>query len=1360
MANRRFIDFPIAASVGDNDIVLIWQDGLNKQTTKATLFAGSPNSLAGLTDVDISALANGQILQYNSTTSKWENVDRTDIDLDQLGDVTIVSPTNGQVLVYNSSTSKWENSSAGFVPYTGAVSTVNLGAQSILAGSFVKAGGTSAQFLKADGSVDSTAYGTGSVTSVGLTMPSAFSVANSPITTAGTLAVTGAGTVAQYVRGDGSLADFPATTGGGASVSYYLNGSVSQGTIGGVAYREFNRMPVFGAGTDITTNSDGYIASFITDAGDPNKLLIPAGNWNLETYFSASSGGGSPTFYVELYKYDGSTFTLIASNSGSPELIAFGTNLNPYFSTLAVPQTTLALTDRLALRYYVNTSGRTITLHTENDHLCQVITTFTTGLTALNGLTTQVQFFAVGTSGTNFNIASATDTHTFNLPTASATNRGALNSADWSMFNAKQNALTLTTTGNSGASSLIGATLNVPTYTLAGLGGIGGTIASGQVAFGTAANTIGGDNGLFWDNTNKRLAINTTSPSVALEVAGAGSLGVIRSLRTTGAGALSVADHAGRISLGTSSGSAAFIGAQIGVIADANWTVGTSQPSSFVISTVPTSSTTLTERWRITSTGILQSNGAQTIQTSTGNLTLATAAGNGNIVLSPNGTGAIGINTASPTATLDIRVQGSGGSASTASNSIIISPATITDITEGEIGSQIILNARRNGVSDGVSIASVMSTANFDLASMAFYTHTNSSGTPRVESMRIFGGSGNVVIQNGGTFTDTTFRLDVNGTARVQGVLTATANNTTGVLSVINSNSSVSISMASLLAASATGDTYFTVGRALTNNNSALIGHSTVGGGNYAFITVFGRPANDFAITSTGSIGIGTSLPNASARLQIDSTTQGFLPPRMTSTQRNAIASPATGLIVYDTTLNDPFYFNGTAWTMLQDTITLTTTGSSGAATLVGTTLNIPNYGSALSGYLPLTGGTLTGPLNGTSASFSANVGINSSTVNERLVVTQTTNNTSSVGFYTSASTGTSFGPIIQAGTNSSDASLRVFNQGGTSPYLFVRGDGNVGIATDTPSFKLDVNGTGRFTSDLTALSFIKSGGSSSQFLKADGSVDSTNYVPVGRTITINGTTQDLSANRTFNVGTVTGTGTIGQVAFFNGTTSITSESNLFWDSTNDRLGIGTNNPLSILSIRPSTSSSGPSSIEFTNSDNAVISSYFSMTLAVDNSNTVGGRRIVFAKGAKGYGNQVSEMMTIVADSSNVLIGTTDDNGSRLRVNGSIALPHVTKSANYTLDGTDYTVGFDCASNRTANLPDATTCAGRIYVIYQYNTGIGGSTYVTLDGNGSQTIDGVTTYSLQYQENFSSVMIQSTGSNWVVISDKVYPSPV
>jgi hypothetical protein len=281
----------------------------------------------------------------------------------------------------------------------------------------------------------------GTVTSVDLSMPNAFTVTNNPVTTSGTLTVTGAGLVSQYIRGDGTLANFPNSTGGGSSVNYYLNGSVSQGTFGGVAFKEMDRTPILGAGTDFTINANGYIQSFITDAGVPNQLEIPAGNWNFETYFSASSGGGSPSFYVELYKWDGTTLSLIASSSATPENITGGTSIDLYVSALAVPQTTLLATDRLALRIYVTHSGRTITLHTENSHLCQIITTFSTGLTALNGLTAQVQNLAVGTTGTDFAINSTTATHTFNLPTASASNRGALSSTDWTTFNNKQNNL-------------------------------------------------------------------------------------------------------------------------------------------------------------------------------------------------------------------------------------------------------------------------------------------------------------------------------------------------------------------------------------------------------------------------------------------------------------------------------------------------------------------------------------------------------------------------------------------------------------------------------------------------------------------------------------------------------------------------------------------------------------------------------------------------------------------------------------------------------------------------------------------------------------------------------------------------------
>jgi hypothetical protein len=248
--------------------------------------------------------------------------------------------------------------------------------------------------------------------------------------------------VSQYVRGDGSLANFPLGGGGGASVNYYLNGSISQGTIGGNAYFQMSRTPVLGGGTNFTrTNAqgNGYIAQFITDAGDPNLLAIPSGNWNFETYFNASSGGGNPSFYMELYKYDGATFTLISSGSTNPEAITGGTVVDLYVSALAVPSTTLLATDRLAVRIFVTTSGRNITLHTEDNNLCQVITTFTTGLNALNGLTAQVQNFATGTSGTDFGISSASSTHTFNLPTASASNRGALSSADWTTFNGKFN---------------------------------------------------------------------------------------------------------------------------------------------------------------------------------------------------------------------------------------------------------------------------------------------------------------------------------------------------------------------------------------------------------------------------------------------------------------------------------------------------------------------------------------------------------------------------------------------------------------------------------------------------------------------------------------------------------------------------------------------------------------------------------------------------------------------------------------------------------------------------------------------------------------------------------------------------------
>ena len=68
--------------------------------------------------------------------------------------------------------------------------------------------------------------------------------------------------------------------------------------------------------------------------------------------------------------------------------------------------------------------------------------------------------------------------------------------------------------------------------------------------------------------------------------------------------------------------------------------------------------------------------------------------------------------------------------------------------------------------------------------------------------------------------------------------------------------------------------------------------------------------------TQTQQVGVGngnTAL-ETTAKLQVDSTTQGFLPPRMTGEQIDAIESPASGLIIYNTTSNKAVCYNGTSW--------------------------------------------------------------------------------------------------------------------------------------------------------------------------------------------------------------------------------------------------------------------------------------------------------------------------------------------------------------------------------------------------------------------------------------------------------------
>jgi hypothetical protein len=155
----------------------------------------------------------------------------------------------------------------------------------------------------------------------------------------------------------------------------------------------------------------------------------------------------------------------------------------------------------------------------------------------------------------------------------------------------------------------------------------------------------------------------------------------------------------------------------------------------------------------------------------------------------------------------------------------------------------------------------------------------------------------------------------------------------------------------------------------------------------------------------------------------------------------------------------------------------------------------------------------------------------------------------------------------------------------------------------------------------LNATTLVKSGGTSSQFLKADGSVDSTTYVG--------------------------GSGASGQVAYWNGTNSQTGSNNLFWDAANARLGIGTNAPSTTLDIRGKTriQSSGNAELDIIDGSN-------SLRLAMGSTQgfvgTLSSHPFGFFTGASKRGEFSTNGNFILQNG-----GTFSDGGQRLQVQGT-----------------------------------------------------------------------------------------------------------
>lgn len=196
---------------------------------------------------------------------------------------------------------------------------------------------------------------------------------------------------------------------------------------------------------------------------------------------------------------------------------------------------------------------------------------------------------------------------------------------------------------------------------------------------------------------------------------------------------------------------------------------------------------------------------------------------------------------------------------------------------------------------------------------------TNGSNTSRITS------AGRLLL---GTTTESTFQLDVNGTARVSGNASFGTTSQTGInypfLGKIRFCSTSNPYFGGLTSYDFEVWTTAYFESSIILKNGGGIGTTGVTTrmyfiGNNAY---FRLNNGSFDIFNVNEAGILVSLenqgtPNASSILEVKSTTRGFLPPRMTTTQINAITTPAEGLQVYNTTINHMCIYQAGAWAKL-----------------------------------------------------------------------------------------------------------------------------------------------------------------------------------------------------------------------------------------------------------------------------------------------------------------------------------------------------------------------------------------------------------------------------------------------------------
>jgi hypothetical protein len=420
--------------------------------------------------------------------------------------------------------------------------------------------------------------------------------------------------------------------------------------------------------------------------------------------------------------------------------------------------------------------------------------------------------------------------------------------------------------------------------------------------------------------------------------------------------------------------------------------------------------------------------------------------------------------------------------------------------------------------------------------------------------------------------------------------------------------------------------------------------------------------------------------------------------------------------------------------------------------TTVGSRLQV-NGGAAI-GYSASTAA----PTNG--LAVSGNVGIGTTTIGSRLQV----NGGAAIGY--SASTAAPTNGLIVAGNAYFGGQIAALTD-----VMQLRGTGNVIIAMQSTvntqfsgmnlynetgtlagSFALGNSGTGSFSNNF----FLGPRTASGNLLFVTGASGTTRM-----TMTNNGELQFTPATNTSVLSTTGAYSLTGANA--QSLIDLAGTWNTTGNPTAIKLNI-TNTASGANSLLMDLQVGGTPEFRVTRTGNVVVNgstSTYQMhvvgtgsLLALGEESFTTGRQMLF--GIDGSGN--GEIQSVHQGTSyrnlalnplggNVGIATSSPT-STLHANGSVAKAITTKTATYTLTSSDHTVIFNLNGNATANLPDATTCTGRIYMIKINRTNT--TDTLTIDPNGTQTIDGFTTYALQCQY---AVIIQSDGSNWQILGD-------